>query len=127
MRAKQGFTLIELIAIIVVIAIIALTTIPAIRSSLKRSEERAYETQVKLIEKAALGYFTENPELVSSENISILAKISLADLKRNKLVQTQKVINPKTGESMNGCVAISRDRYNQYKATYYESTCSSIS
>lgn len=128
MGRNQGFTLVELIAIIVVIAVIALTTIPAIRSSLKRSEERTYESQVKLIEEAALGYFTEHPELLeqSSPNVSILNKISLAELKRKKLVQTQKVINPKTGEPMNGCVGISYDSYKQYKATYYESACGSI-
>lgn len=125
MPRKNGFTLIEVITIIVILSIIMITTFPAVSGAINRSKERAYESQVKLIEDAASGYVSEHVNDLFTTGSDVVY-ISLADLKANKVVQNKKVIDPKTGNAMNGCVKVSKDTYGQYKVKYYEKRCTEI-
>lgn len=125
MSGKKGFTLIELLAILAILALIVITTFPAVSGAINRSRERTYESQVKLIEDAASGYVSENVKELLPEG-TIVAYISLADLKASRVVQNKKVTDPKTGKDMNGCVKVSKDSYGQYKVKYYEQSCEEL-
>lgn len=125
MPNKKGFTLVELLAIIAILALIAITTFPAVSGAINRSKDRAYESQVKLVEDAASGYVSKHISELFPNNEEF-AYVSLTTLKAAKAVQNKKVTNPKTGEVMNGCVKVSKDTYGQYKVKYYEKSCDSI-
>lgn len=126
MPNKKGFTLVELLAIIAILAMIMLMTFPAVSDAIKRSKERTYESQVKLIEDSATGYVNKHIKELFPSNGEV-AYLSLTLLKENKVIQSKKIVDPKTGEEMNGCVKVSKDLYGQYKVKYYEKTCEEIS
>ena len=50
---RKGLTLVELLAVIVVLAVVALIVTPNILSSISKSHERMYETQLDNIKSAA--------------------------------------------------------------------------
>lgn len=125
MSEQKGFTLIEVLAILAILALIVITTFPAVSGAINRSKERTYESQVKLIEDAASGYVSENVKQLFPNNEEV-AYVSLSDLKASRVVKNKKVIDPKTGNAMNGCVKVSKDSYGQYKVKYYEKTCKEL-
>ena len=60
MKNKKGFTLVELLAVVALLAVLAAVVTPAISSISKKSKEKMYRAKVKMIEEAAVMYFTQN-------------------------------------------------------------------
>jgi general secretion pathway protein G len=56
---RQGFTLIELLVVMGIIALLAAIVFPAIGSALKRGKTATAQTEIKSIENALNGYFTD--------------------------------------------------------------------
>ena len=57
---KNGFTLIELIVVIIIIALLMVLTIPNILKISRQTKEKAYDTKIEMIEKAAIDYGNDN-------------------------------------------------------------------
>lgn len=97
---NKGFTLIELVACVVVLSCIALVTTTSITSSMKKSKQDLYDTQLGLIRDAAVNYVSENMKLVpklDSTKTSDTYYISLSDLTESGLID-KKINNPITNE-----------------------------
>ena len=75
---KKGFTLVEVLAIIVILGIVVTIVYPAIISTVKSSEKKAFESQREITCKAAKMYYLDNinqlPEIDSTTEKSISIK-----------------------------------------------------
>ena len=112
---KKGFTLIELLSVIVVIGIIATVTIPVIDKLLDSSREKAYNEQIKMIEKRAEDYVTTHTNLLDSSNVYI----SLNTLISEGYFDQNELVNPTTTEPLTGCVKVGYSTlYDNYTYTY---------
>lgn len=106
---KKGFTLIELLAVLVILAIIATISFPIVSNILEHSEQRAYEQQIKEIEKAAKNFETNNSSLLIEidENDEMQNKscyVSLDTLKKEGYLGDEEIINPIDNSSMDNAV-----------------------
>ena len=122
---KKGFTLIELLAVISILALIAVVVFPAINSVIQGSRNKAYEDQVKLIEKAAEEWALDNADtdtLKAEENFE--TSVSISTLIEGGYIAEDKVLNPKKSDDskMNGKVKITYEvSHNQFEFDYDES------
>jgi prepilin-type N-terminal cleavage/methylation domain-containing protein len=57
-KSRRGFTLIELVVVIAIMGVLAAVAVPLVNSNLARSKERAFNTDVALIQSAIDAYFT---------------------------------------------------------------------
>jgi prepilin-type N-terminal cleavage/methylation domain-containing protein len=77
---KTGFTLIELLAVIVILAIILAIAVPSISTVISKSSRSAFESDAKLVLKAAeykaLENASFNPTTVNKDNINDLLDLS---------------------------------------------------
>ena len=119
---KKGFTLVELLGVITVLAIIGLIAIPVVNKSIKDSKERAYEAEVKEIEKAAKSWAAEHIEEIGNINCSgsAVKVVTIEELKQENYLPSDAK-NPKSGELLTGQVSIIYDcEYNSYEYVYEE-------
>ena len=100
MIMKKGFTLIETVVIIAILGVIIAITATAMTNSAKTTKQAACRTKIKMIEKAAIMYVQDNPNMYGnySVKISVLLNNDYLDDDENNAV-----INPLTNESMNDC------------------------
>lgn len=122
---KKGFTLIELLAVISILALIAVVVFPAINSVIQGSRNKAYEDQVKLIEKAAEEWALDNADkLEAIDEWSYKPPITVKTLIEGGYIAEKKVLNPKKSDDsiMEGEVSITYDAsHNQFEFDYDES------
>ena len=59
MKAKKGFTLVELLAIIVVLAVLAIVAVPVLTNVIKDSKIKAFQTKIYALESAAETYYDD--------------------------------------------------------------------
>ena len=110
---NKGFTLVEMLTIMVVLGIIVLITVPNIMGALNVSRDKAYENQIRMIEKAAENWMIDNPQqAVNSVDIETL---------KSEGYLSNNPQNPKTKEPITGCVKVIKES-NKYKYEYSE-TC----
>lgn len=126
---KKGFTLIELLGVIIIISILALITMPILTNTINQSEEKTYNKQVEMIERAAKELCVENldslPEAVDGKQTAIL----LETLIESGKIQNATIQNPGTKEEMTGCVVVTyNEEYKQYEYKYNDNVdyCSSL-
>ncbi len=113
---KKGFTLIELLAVIVIIGLIGVITIPIITKVIYSNQNKAYEIQASKIEDAARSWSTQNIGLIEKDSDNY---VTISTLLNQGYIDQNEVINPKTKETMTGCVKISYvSLYNQYEYKY---------
>lgn len=126
---KQGFTLIEILGSIVILGLIAAIVYPTVNNVIRKSKEKAYETQKAEIIKAAKSYIIDNPELLPSGTCSnnvfsntTPLKLTVSKLSTSGYIENDIVQNPKdTKKSMPGGVSITYScKYKQYEYTYDE-------
>jgi len=121
---QKGFTLIELVMVILVLGIIALITVPTVNSVIKDSKEKAYNSQIKMIEDTAKTYMSKHSlELPKQVNNSSTC-ISIEKLKKDGLLSNDDIINPKDNdETFDGAVKVLWNG-SKYDYKYSESkTC----
>src|SRR5574344_346504 len=119
---KKGFTLIELIGVIVIISLLSLIIYPQVNTIIRNQKESLYNSQLKIVIDAAKNYVTSNSGSLDITSSGYL--ISISDLYNGGYIDKSNVINPKTGEAFNECIAVKyNSKDNQYNYQY-NSDCS---
>ena len=118
---KRGFTLVELLCVIVIIAIISLITFPKITRHINNAREELYITQIKNIEKIGERWALDNADYLDKFHINDTF-ISLNLLRGQKYLEYDDILNPKTKESMEGCILINYSN-NKYSYEYVDVDC----
>ena len=122
---KKGFTLVELIAVIVILGLIGTVVYPSIISIINNSKEKAYESQKRVIVKAAKEWGVKNSSKLPDDS----CRITVARLIKEGYIENDEINNPKGGK-FNGIVEVKFES-NQYSYTYIEDseatdTCAGI-
>lgn len=120
---EKAFTLIEIMAVISILAIVCLTLVPNFAPIVQKNKDKIYQSQVSEIERATEGYVAENVSELLTDEVTIL-QFTLEELRTLNVIPKKNIKNPKTEEVMNGCVTVSVDSNNQFKAKYVEEACS---
>lgn len=116
---KKGFTLVEVLAVIVILGLLIAIVSPVVNNLLGDSEDALYQEQVDNIVKASKKYIVENSDLLPEGSDS--TAIYISDLIDKGIIDSDKVIDPKTKEEMNGCVVVNyNENFNQYEYNYKE-------
>ena len=108
---KKGFTLVELLLVIVIIGFIALLVYPAILKIIGDSRTSAYESQVKIVEKAATAWGYKNamklPSTSATTDKEKYGCIKLSLLTSQGYLSVDDVKDPRyTGKSLTGAVRV---------------------
>ncbi|MDD3341420.1 MAG: prepilin-type N-terminal cleavage/methylation domain-containing protein [Bacilli bacterium] len=120
----KGFTLIEIICAITILTVIALIATPIILDTLQESKEKAYVDQTKVLEETAEKWSIKNASLLTEDKEYYLELEQLVD---EKLITSADVKDPRTNQTMKGCLVISYDKEHlQYDFNYNENTCASL-
>lgn len=111
---NKGFTLIEILAVLVLLTIIVVTVYPYVKDAITNSEEKAYDTQIASIKKAAEEW------ALKKENISNLPDrdgevltINLGDLKISGLLPLD-IKNPISDEFLPNDMLITITKNKNY-------------
>lgn len=102
---KKGFTLVELLAVIAVLSIISMIAFPIVSDIIDNSEKKAYEQQIKSIEKASEKWVANNSraliEIDADDNmVKKSCYITVSTLQNQGYINVDKVINPLDDTSM---------------------------
>jgi type IV pilus assembly protein PilA len=125
---KKGFSLVELLAIIVLLGLIVMISVPIVNNNINKSKEKTKKIQVQSIIKASKNYTMKNSDILPEYEDSPIS-IEMKTLIDNKLIDTDKVIDPKSGKTMSGCIEVTYNSTNKSynyeyvdKCKYYPST-----
>ena len=116
---KKGFTLIEIIGIIILLALIGLLVYPTIIRIIGDSKEDLYQKNISEIERMAANWAS-----INEDKLPTIDKrgyyLKLDEMKEEGFIDGD-VINPKTGEPLDGCVGIIYDKSkNRHNYKYYD-------
>lgn len=119
----RGFTLVELLAVIVILGLIGMLTYPEISNVLNDSKNKAYESQVALVEKAAKEWGVENVSSLpkncgGSSNVSLSSLISGGYISGTVINGTEVIKNPKNNRGLSGSVRVTYDCASSPKYVY---------
>ena len=73
---RKGFTLVELLVVIVILGLLSLVVYPSVIKVINDNRTSAYESQIKIVEKAAKEWGVENPSKLPDNR----CKISISTL-----------------------------------------------
>ena len=123
---KKGFTLIELIAVVAILGLIALIVYPSINSVIKSSQEDSYESQTKIIEKAAGNWALDNINLLPKDEVTV---VCVSQLVEGGYISNEDVKDPRdTKKELSGGIEISyKSKQYIYKYNDEANGCSSKS
>lgn len=129
---KKGFTLVELLGVIVILGLIATIAIPIINSSINSSKLKAYNEQVKTIEKSGQTYMSKNSLKLPSQTEGKECCIKVSTLQKEGLLTDEDIKNPnykknstkdtEKYENFEGNVIVTYTK-NKYKYTYSNNSC----
>ena len=108
---KNGFTLVELLAVITLISVISLIAMPAVQESIYTSKQKAYDTQISNIKKAAKDWSSENLSYLPEEDGESIT-ITLYSLMSLGYIE-DSLINPKTDKYFDPNTVITITRKNK--------------
>ena len=114
---KNAFTLIELLAILVILSVLVIILIPTLKDSIDEAKKSAYDDQVNTITSAAESYFINSNFRVDSNTPKVMY---LNDIVSSGYIDSKKLVNPVTEDTMTGCVLI-KYYSNQYHYEYIDS------
>ena len=100
---NKGFTLIELLAVIIIISLIGLLSIIGVASILNKSKNDLYQEQIKMIEKAARDWGTENIDKLPDKDECIY--LTLGNLKTYGLLG-ENVLDLRSNEKISDSTII---------------------
>ena len=120
---EKAFTLIEIIAVISILTVVCLILVPNFVLIVQKNKDKIYQSQVTEIERATEGYVVENVDKLLTDEVTTL-QFTLEELRKFNVITKKNIKNPKTEEIMDGCVIVSVDSNNQFKAKYVENACS---
>ena len=116
---KKGFTLVELLGVIIVLGLIITIVTPVIGGVITSSREKAYESQINVIETSAKEWGVENVDWLP--NPGSTKTIELSTLINSGKLQNTRIINPITKQQMTGCIVVTyNNEYSQYEYNYTE-------
>ena len=104
----KGFTLVELLGVVIILGILSVIATPTVENIVINSKEKAYETQIKDIEKASNDYLLLYPDMAPSNN---KVTIYLNTLKKLGLID-KNIKNPKTGKLFSNITSITISKEN---------------
>lgn len=122
---KKGFTLVELIAVVAILGLIAAIVYPSINSIIKSSKDDSFESQKKVVLKAAQEWGVDNVNLLPNSGKKSL---TLSALINGGYIANDELKDPRDGKQLKGCVMVEYTS-NQYKYSFEESesVCNSTS
>lgn len=113
--AKDGFTLIELIAVITILGIVALITTVSVLGIFNKSQTSLYDTQVEIIESAAKKWVIANSGYLPVDGSSYT--LELSRLVSDGYLDDGDVLDPRTKQAIDGYIEVYFDMsVNQYKS-----------
>lgn len=123
---KKAFTLVELIAVIAILGLIALIVYPSINSVIKSAKDDSYESQTKVLEKAAREWSLDNINLLPKDEVTV---VCVSQLIEGGYLSNEDVKDPRdTSKDLMGGVEISYKSGEAgdyvYKYNDKEKTCS---
>ena len=118
---KKGFTLVEVLAVIVVLGLLAAIITPVVNNLIKDSEDALYQKQINSVIDATKKYMIDHSDLIPEDVDNATTVVFISDLIYDGTIENSSVINPKTKETMNGCIVVNYNgNYNQYEYNYYD-------
>lgn len=108
MKDKKGFTLIEILSIIAVLGIIVMLVLPNLAGSIEEKKKNELNKLISIIENSAKVYHSFNSDVY---------KISVSTLIDEEYITTD-MVDPNTGEKLDGCVNVVLDENDTYSYIY---------
>lgn len=117
MKNQNGFTLVEVLAVVAILVLVITITAPKIIQSYQKSENTIEKNQIDTIIEISRIYTSKHPELLPNDESEYI--ITIEDLKNDKLIKNNQIVNPKTKKPLTGCILI-KYQNNKYKHEYIE-------
>lgn len=118
---KKAFTLIELIAVVAILGLIASIVMPAVSSIIRSTRDKAYNSQVEIIIKAAKAWGVEHVNELPNEGEQPF-NLELSVLTTEGYISSDDIIDPRNKKkNLSGYVEIKYES-NQYTYVYKESS-----
>ena len=109
---KKGFTLVEVLGVMVVLGIIGAIVTPVVQNSINESATKSCEIQIKLFEKAARNYTSQNP-------YKTYTSVTLRELQDGGFLKSGEIKNPKGGNfDLDSVIDITKDASGNYLYSY---------
>ncbi len=105
---KNGFTLIEILGIIILLSVLSLIVYPVINSTINNSKKELYNKQISELERHTKSWITENANSLSFVQ-GYTRNVTFQELYEAGFIDDADVKNPKTSESLSGCITIVYD------------------
>lgn len=104
---NKGFTLVELLAVIAILSIISLIAVPTINNSINASRNKAYESQIKMLQVGAKSWGADNVYKLPAKGAT--TTVTVGTLKSGGYVDSNAT-NPKTNKKFaDSCVITIRN------------------
>ena len=92
MKNKRGFTLVELLSMLVVLAIVLTIAFPLVTSYVKKTKQKAYDTQINLILSSLRNHANSDSGMLPQNNGEYVV-VTLGQLKGLGVVENS-IVNP---------------------------------
>lgn len=117
---KKGFTLIEIIAIIILLSVIALIVYPVVNGIINNNKDKLYDKQIEELRRHTKSWVTENLDSINLID-GYTRNVTFQELYEAGFITDSDVKNPKTSESLSGCMTIVYDSsITGFNVTYNE-------
>lgn len=124
LKDERGFSFVELMTIIVILCIITIASYPIVISVLKNTKVGLYKENIKELERASMAWAIKYAKDLPDDNRDARF-LTIEKLYKDGFIENKEIIDPRhDGEYMSGCIMIKKNQDGQYKAKFYEKSCS---